>query len=98
MKKYEQNSNLIKQITKALEGSVPIEQHANLLAALRRTQELLGRAAPYIRNKAISEEARLMANILQDFFDDMNSDPRGFYDISNGFDPKVYLRSKGVLK
>ena len=92
------NEKLIEQITKALEGSVPIEQHANLLAALRRAQELLGRVAPYIKNKAMSDEARLTANILKDFFDDMDSSPRDFYDISNGFDPKVYLRGKGVLK
>ena len=75
MNRYERHNKLIAEITEALEHSVPIKHHAEVLAALRRAQELLGRVAPYVKNTALSEEAKLTAHILDGFFWDVENHP-----------------------
>jgi hypothetical protein len=98
MNRYERNNHLIQQITETLEQSVPLKHHVEVLAALRRSQELLARVAPYVRNKAMADEARTAAALLDGFFWDVDNCTSAFYDISNGFDPRSYLKAKGVLK
>lgn len=98
MNRYERNNHLIQQITETLEHSVPLKHHVEVLAALRRAQELLARVAPYVRNKAMADETKTAAALLDGFFWDVDNSTSAFYDISNGFDPKAYLKSRGVLK
>lgn len=98
MNRYERNSRLIQELTETLEHSVPLKHHVEVLAALRRSQELLSRVAPYVRNKAMSEEARTASALLNGFFWDVDNHPSAFFDISNGFDPRAYLKAKGILK
>ena len=88
------NSRLIKEITDVLENSVEIDQHAEVLAALRRAQELLARVAPYIRNKAMADEARLTASLIEGFFWNVKNDPEDFYKLNQ----RRYLKSTGVIK
>jgi hypothetical protein len=98
MNRYERNNRLIEEISEALERSVPLKHHVEVLAALRRAQELLGRVAPYVRNRAMADEAKLAAKLLDGFFWDVDNHPSAYFDISNGFDPKEYLKQKGILK
>jgi hypothetical protein len=93
---------IIRDVTEALEGSVPRRDHIEVLNALKRCQEMIGSLANVIvkldKEQFFNElmlEAKLYANILGGFFDGPGRD---FIDIKDNFDPREYLKDKGVIK
>jgi hypothetical protein len=101
---------IIREITEALEGfrnTVSQREHNDILAALKRCQELIGRLASTIvdldvqqKHNELMLEAKLYANILSGFFEEANREPyeTNFADIKSGFNPREYLKDKGVIK
>lgn len=96
------NTRLLMDLTDALNGSVPERRHNDVLAALKRCQELLGRLATTIADLDVDHshsdlmfEAKLYANVLTEFFGDVDRD---WFDLTKGYDPREYLVNKGVIK
>ena len=92
---------LILNITDALANSVPKRNYNDVLTALKRCQEMIGKLSSIVvdldhdqRHGEIMLEAKLYANVLGGFFDDMNLD---FFDLRKGYDPRQYLKDKGVI-
>lgn len=59
---------LITEVTNALRNSVPLNEHQQLLKALERCFELIGRSLPYIKSAGIRKEMAIYANILEGYF------------------------------
>jgi len=95
-------ARLIKELEEALNYSVPARRHNDVLAALKRCQELIGNLAATVadldkshRHGELMIEAKLYANVLAGFFDDAKSD---WYDLAKGYNPRDYLTDKGAIK
>lgn len=95
-------ARLIKELEEALNNSVPARRHNDVLAALKRCQELIGNLAATVadldmghRHGELMIEAKLYANVLSGFFDDAGRD---WLDLEKGYNPRDYLTSKGVIK
>jgi hypothetical protein len=95
-------ARLIKELEEALNNSVPARRHNDVLAALKRCQELIGNLAATVadldkshRHGELMIEAKLYANVLAGFFDDAKSD---WYDLAKGYNPRDYLTDKGAIK
>ena len=95
-------ASLIKQLEEALTNSVPARRHNDVLAALKRCQELIGRLASTIadldedhNHSDLMFEAKLYANVLTGFFEGPGGE---WFDLSKGYDPRDYLANKGVIK
>jgi len=95
-------ASLIKQLEEALTNSVPARRHNDVLAALKRCQELIGRLASTIadldedhNHSDLMFEAKLYANVLTGFFEGPGGE---WFDLSKGYDPRDYLATKGVIK
>lgn len=95
---------IIREVTEALEGSVPRQHYVEALNALNRCREMIGGLAAVIvaidkeqKHGELMLEAKLYANILNGYFEQEGA-RFGFRDISNGFDPREYLADKGVIK
>ena len=95
-------ARLIKELEEALNNSVPARRHNDVLAALKRCQELIGSLAATVadldkghRHGELMIEAKLYANVLAGFFDDAKSD---WYDLAKGYNPRDYLTDKGAIK
>jgi hypothetical protein len=93
---------LILNITDALANSVPKRDYNDVLTALKRCQEMIGKLSSVLvdldadqKHGELMLEAKLYANVLGGFFDDMNLD---FFDLRKGYDPREYLKNKGVIK
>jgi hypothetical protein len=93
---------LIKQLEEALNNSVPARRHNDVLAALKRCQELIGRLATTIvdldreqKHGDLMFEAKLYANVLTGFFEGPGGE---WFDLSKGYDPRDYLATKGIIK
>ena len=98
-------ATLIKELEEALTNSVPARRHNDVLAALKRCQELIGRLASTIEDldarHAYSDlmfEAKLYANVLGGFFDEKDMVLVKWMDIGKGYNPREYLADKGVIK
>jgi len=95
-------ATLINQLEKALINSVPARRHNDVLAALKRCQELIGRLATTIvdldreqKHGDLMFEAKLYANVLTGFFEGPGGE---WFDLSKGYDPRDYLATKGIIK
>ena len=95
-------ARLIKELEEALNNSVPARRHNDVLAALKRCQELIGNLAATVadldkshRHGELMIEAKLYANVLSGFFDDAGRD---WLDLEKGYNPRDYLTSKGAIK
>lgn len=95
-------ARLIKELEEALNNSVPARRYNDVLAALKRCQELIGNLAATVddldkghRHGELMIEAKLYANVLAGFFDDAKSD---WYDLAKGYNPRDYLTDKGAIK
>jgi hypothetical protein len=95
-------ASLIKQLEEALTNSVPARRHNDVLAALKRCQELIGRLATTIvdldreqKHGDLMFEAKLYANVLTGFFEGPGGE---WFDLSKGYDPRDYLATKGIIK
>ena len=93
---------LIKELEEALTNSVPARRHNDVLAALKRCQELLGRLATTLADLDVNQshsdlmfEAKLYANVLTGFFEGPGGE---WFDLTKGYDPREYLAGKGVIK
>lgn len=96
------NFQLIQNVTEALLDSVPNRRHEDVLAALKRCQEMIGKLASTVvdldtgrEHGELMLEAKLFANVLAGFFDDAKSD---WYDLAKGYNPRDYLTDKGAIK
>jgi hypothetical protein len=96
---------LIQNITEALLGSVPQRRHEDVLGALKRCQELIGRLSAAVldldRRQAYGDlmiEAKLYANVLDGFFGEKEMSITQWMDISKGYNPYAHLTDKGILK
>ena len=95
-------ARLIKELEEALNNSVPARRYNDVLAALKRCQELIGNLAATVddldknhRHGELMIEAKLYANVLAGFFDDAGRD---WLDLEKGYNPRDYLTSKGAIK
>ena len=98
-------ATLIKELEEALTNSVPARRHNDVLAALKRCQELIGRLASTIEDLDVRHahsdlmfEAKLYANVLGGFFDEKDTALVKWTDVSKGYNPREYLADKGVIK
>jgi hypothetical protein len=98
-------AHLIAELEEALTNSVPARRYDDVLAALRRCQELIGRLASTIEDLDVRHahsdlmfEAKLYANVLDGFFDEKDRAIGQWMDIGNGYNPREYLADKGVIK
>ena len=96
------NTRLIMDLTEVLNGSVPERRHNDVLAALKRCQEMIGKLSTVVLDLDVSHqhgelmmEAKLYANVLSGFFDDST---RNWFDLTKGYNPRDYLTDKGVIK
>ena len=96
------NTRLIMDLTDALNGSIPERRHNDVLAALKRCQELLGRLATTLADLDVNQshsdlmfEAKLYANVLTGFFEGPGGE---WFDLTKGYNPREYLAGKGVIK
>jgi hypothetical protein len=96
---------LIQDVTEALLGSVPKRRHEDVLGALKRCQELIGRLSAAVldldRRQMYGDlmiEAKLYANVLDGFFGEKEMSITQWMDIGNGYNPYAHLTDKGVLK
>ena len=94
---------LINELTEALEGSVPRQHHTEVLTALNRCREMIGLLATVLaetdkeqKHGELMLEAKLYANILNGYFETAGRD-FGFRDIKDSFNPREYLKDKGVI-
>ncbi len=96
------NFQLIQNVTEALLDSVPNRRHEDVLAALKRCQEMIGKLASTVvdldtgrEHGELMLEAKLFANVLAGFFGDTDRD---WFDITKGYNPRDYLTNKGAIK
>ena len=96
------HTRLILDLTEALRGSVTKRRHDDVLAALKRCQELIGNLSIVVldldtknQHGELMLEAKLYANVLAGFFNDVDRD---WLDLTKGYNPRDYLTTKGVIK
>ena len=96
---------LIQDVTEALLGSVPKRRHEDVLGALKRCQELIGKLSAAVldldkqrMHGDLMLEAKLYANVLDGFFGEKDMSITQWMDIGKGYNPYAHLTDKGVLK
>ena len=96
------HTRLIMDLTEALRESVPKRDHNDVLAALKRCQEMIGKLSTVVLDLDASHqhgelmmEAKLYANVLTGFFD---GSTRDWFDLAKGYNPRDYLTDKGAIK
>jgi hypothetical protein len=94
---------LINELTEYLSGSVPIQDYVDVLNALRRCKDFMENSIITIeeyvsRDCELAQEGRLYLSILNGFFDEVATYPSTFVHVGEDFDPREYLKSKGVIK
>lgn len=96
------HTRLILDLTEALRGSVTKRRHDDVLAALKRCQELIGNLSIVVldldtknQHGELMLEAKLYANVLAGFFNDVDRD---WLDLTKGYNPRDYLTTKGAIK
>ena len=96
------NFQLIQNVTEALLDSVPNRRHEDVLAALKRCQEMIGKLASTVvdldtgrEHGDLMLEAKLYANVLAGYFGDADGD---WFDLTKGYNPRDYLTDKGAIK
>ena len=98
---------IIEEVTEALTGSVPRKHYNEVLAALSRCREMIANLATVVaeidkeqKHGELMLEAKLYASIIGGFFEEAHREPfeTNWADIKNGFNPREYLKDKGVIK
>lgn len=98
---------LIEEVTEALTGSVPRKHYNEVLAALSRCREMIANLATVVaeidkeqKHGELMLEAKLYASIIGGLFSEAHRGPfeTNWADIKSGFNPREYLKDKGVIK